>query len=394
MKKITFLIIWLSTLLSASSCVTDIYFGNGVWNTDTQAAQNLNALRQFMQSSYNARLSREDEEKTYFFKLAYNPTHGTQNDLLETYWQLRESGQISQGYFVSQWKLLTYDRGEEEMRKAMHRVEMMYNADADTMFQGYKTESLNPHHNILLVAHSQGNLFGNKMYTLLTAQEKEKFQMVSVATPAGYVMKPGQKSPYVTADWDYVINRIENALPGNVSGFGHTFIGTYIGTSFEARTKIAEYTKNAYDTFIDACANNDNSDEDNTTSGNSDDNTTGGTDDGSNDNNTTDPTKDPNKVCVSNFFKYYGDGKIHEDLKKGDKDEGVSNGTKHQVKELQEFLEAFGYDVGSSGADGWFGGDTKTALIDFQSNNDLDADGIVGPNTREVMNGTNCYDKE
>ena len=113
-----------------------------------------------------------------------------------------------------------------------------------------------------------------------------------------------------------------------------------------------------------------------------------------NDNTTTDPTKDPNKVCVSNFFKYYGDGTIHDSLKKGDKDaQSYSDGTKHQVKELQEFLEAFGYDVGSSGADGWFGSDTESALMDFQATNDLDADGIVGPNTRATMNDANCYDK-
>jgi len=138
---------------------------------------------------------------------------------------------------------------------------------------------------------------------------------------------------------------------------------------------------------------------------NTDDNNTGGdtdngggadNDDGSEngDNNATDPTKDPNKVCVSNYFKYYGDGKIHETLKKGDKDaELYSDGTKHQVKELQEFLQAFGYDVGSSGADGWFGSDTESALMDFQSANGLDADGIVGPNTRDAMNSQNCYDK-
>jgi hypothetical protein len=119
----------------------------------------------------------------------------------------------------------------------------------------------------------------------------------------------------------------------------------------------------------------------------------GGNDNGNDDNNTTDPTQDPNKVCASNFF-HYGDGKIIESLKKGDKDEGThSGGTKHQVQELQEFLEAFGYNVGNSGADGWFGADTEEALILFQDANDLDADGIVGPNTRNAINNTNCYDK-
>jgi len=126
-----------------------------------------------------------------------------------------------------------------------------------------------------------------------------------------------------------------------------------------------------------------------------DDNTTTPPDNGDDDDNATDdPTQDPNKVCVSNYFKYYGDGKIRDSLKKGDKDaQTYSDGTKHQVKELQGFLEAFGYDVGSSGADGWFGSDTEDALIAFQDNNGLDADGIVGPDTRDAMNATNCYDK-
>ncbi len=130
---------------------------------------------------------------------------------------------------------------------------------------------------------------------------------------------------------------------------------------------------------------------------NADNNNTGGG--GNGDNNTSDPTKDPNKVCVSKFF-HYGKGKIIEDLQKGDKDayneetgDGYSDGTKHQVKELQKFLQAFKYDVGNSGADGWFGSDTKNALIQFQDKNGLDPDGIVGPNTRDAMNSQNCYDK-
>ena len=69
------------------------------------------------------------------------------------------------------------------------------------------------------------------------------------------------------------------------------------------------------------------------------------------------------------------------------------DGTKHQVKELQEFLQAFNYDVGTNGADGWFGSDTKSALISFQDANGLEKDGIVGPNTRDAMNSQNCYDK-
>lgn len=98
-----------------------------------------------------------------------------------------------------------------------------------------------------MVAHSQGNLFGNKIYTILTDQQKQKFRMVSVATPANSVAGGGS---YVTATLDYVIAGIPDHLSANVAGVGHTFVGTYLGSSFEARTKIALHVKSAYDNLM------------------------------------------------------------------------------------------------------------------------------------------------
>lgn len=61
----------------------------------------------------------------------------------------------------------------------------------------------------------------------------------------------------------------------------------------------------------------------------------------------------------------------HPMLQKGD----YSN----DVRELQEKLVSLGYDVG--GVDGDFGKNTYAAVINFQSKNGLDADGIVGTMT-------------
>lgn len=41
---------------------------------------------------------------------------------------------------------------------------------------------------VVLVAHSQGNLFGNEAYTFLTSEEQASFDMVSVATPTNRVL--------------------------------------------------------------------------------------------------------------------------------------------------------------------------------------------------------------
>ncbi len=248
MKKILFILTISVVSILAKPCMTDIYFGNGVWNTPTQASKSTKELRKFMQINYNARLDRNKEGETYqFMPPTYNPTRGTIEDLLETFWQLKESGQISEGYFTAKWNLLTADRGPDELRKSMNRIAATNTVDVNQMYQRYKVSSLDKKNNILLVAHSQGNLFGNKIYTILTDQQKQKFRMVSVATPANSVAGGGS---YVTATLDYVIAGIPNHLSANVAGVGHTFVGTYLGSSFEARTKIALHVKSAYDNLM------------------------------------------------------------------------------------------------------------------------------------------------
>ena len=57
------------------------------------------------------------------------------------------------------------------------------------------------------------------------------------------------------------------------------------------------------------------------------------------------------------------------------------------VKELQEKLIAKGYSCGSSGADGDFGQATYNAVVNFQTSNGLEVDGIVGPRTWDALNG-------
>ena len=55
------------------------------------------------------------------------------------------------------------------------------------------------------------------------------------------------------------------------------------------------------------------------------------------------------------------------------------------VKQLQEALIALGYDVGPDGADGQFGNNTRKAVVAFQKDHGLDADGEVGPLTCEAL---------
>lgn len=56
------------------------------------------------------------------------------------------------------------------------------------------------------------------------------------------------------------------------------------------------------------------------------------------------------------------------------------------VKTAQQRLIAHGYDVGSAGADGWFGEGTLKAVKKFQSAKGLTVDGIIGSATWTALN--------
>jgi len=256
MKNIIFILIFAVVSLYAKPCTTDIYFGNGVWNTQDDGKEGRDELKRFMQTRAITSLSIDDEKNNlYSFKHAYNPSYGTTEDLIETFYQLKESGQISFGYYVWIVSMLNIG-GENDLNTKLKDIVRTYNDDAFYMFTKYDNESFSKKHNVLLVAHSQGNLFGNKMYTLMNDAQKEKFRMVSVATPADHVAGGG---PYVTASGDYVIVPIQGSLPANVIGFGHTFLGTYLNIDGEgvpgdgsntAPLVIAPYVKSAYDNLM------------------------------------------------------------------------------------------------------------------------------------------------
>lgn len=56
------------------------------------------------------------------------------------------------------------------------------------------------------------------------------------------------------------------------------------------------------------------------------------------------------------------------------------------VKTAQQHLIAHGYDVGSAGADGWFGEGTLKAVKAFQKDKSLTVDGVIGSATWVALN--------
>jgi peptidoglycan hydrolase-like protein with peptidoglycan-binding domain len=56
-----------------------------------------------------------------------------------------------------------------------------------------------------------------------------------------------------------------------------------------------------------------------------------------------------------------------------------------EVERLQRDLVRLGYTIGSAGVDGIFGDNTETAVLQFQKDRNLIADGVVGPQTGRAL---------
>lgn len=72
-------------------------------------------------------------------------------------------------------------------------------------------------------------------------------------------------------------------------------------------------------------------------------------------------------------------------LKRGDG--GKGNSLEGYVKALQGLLLVWGYKLPKWGADGDFGSETETAVLNFQHDHGLSEDGVVGNDTYKVLHG-------
>lgn len=55
------------------------------------------------------------------------------------------------------------------------------------------------------------------------------------------------------------------------------------------------------------------------------------------------------------------------------------------ISGVQEALERLGYSVGEHGIDGFYGNDTRAAVLKFQAEHEIKVDGRVGPETRGTL---------
>lgn len=218
-----------------------VFFGNGVWN-DKEAAD---SSRRLLTRRLEAVIAGTDLEGMITYGTSHNPSEGKLKDLLETF---EQNDQTDDSQF---WRFLAGldpipDFLQDKLKEIADSVdEAIVSANPAVQKHIVKyNKFLSEGNKVVVVAHSQGNLFANIAYLGINSQYIDGFGIVSVGNPDSYVAGGGS---YTTLDEDIIIGNVSGSLPANLDNFfginlndltGHEFAKSYMAANHDAETKI------------------------------------------------------------------------------------------------------------------------------------------------------------
>ena len=196
---------------AASICSTKetvVFFGNGIKTPEQKAYESMDLLKRQLEEVLPT-----EEYKLLDFKLSYNETGGAIRDLFEAtiqsltlntsrFWRIIWLHEFMPDWFADKLVLLA---------TALDKSALVTNDSLKDHVNTYAT-IIAEGKKVLLVAHSQGNFFGNQAYRLLDSGERQSFAMVSVANPDSNVLGMNTPdAPYTTLTDDKIIQAIIDA---------------------------------------------------------------------------------------------------------------------------------------------------------------------------------------
>ena len=220
---------------------TEIYYINGIFTLESDAAKEAGKLA----AKLSARIVGTPLEATCIYvSYAYNQTHGI-NDLLQAY------GQLLLGNTLQLWSIIggltastpPFELFFDQISKAIKNVDYVVSEDVNKHLVAYQN-SVSRNNKVILIGHSQGNLYANLEYNSLTTQPpfltNDTLKVIAVATPDSFVAGFG---PYTTLFEDVVAsfifpqvnpavlppNTSNGVIPSCLTHWGcHLFIDSYL----------------------------------------------------------------------------------------------------------------------------------------------------------------------
>jgi hypothetical protein len=238
---------------SASICDTKetiVFFGNGIITDEDSAYSSRDIITKRLKTAMSP-----EEFEVLDFKLSYNDTHTLPLDLLESTIQFL-TGNISRF-----WRMIW---GLDPMPELVADQMLLLSGALDysaLLTTGNLRDHVRTYRNVIaegkkviLVAHSQGNLFGNQAYNFLSTYERRSFGMVSVSNVDNNVLGDTSGSAlYTTLKNDKLILALIAAqlglptspmLPNTENQadtgdfLGHSFVGSYMVENSQSETQI------------------------------------------------------------------------------------------------------------------------------------------------------------
>jgi hypothetical protein len=231
----------------------EFIFGNGIWTTEGDASDAAKKLEAAFKERHYPLLTDAAFGTAFNFDYARNHTACVDDppdplrdpncliDLLESLQQAAQESSLPFSYSHFWRFVLGLTVGPPDLFEIFSGVlqakALTFNPQAIT-FEDLRNqvthyrETIDGGTKVILVAHSQGNFFGNQAYTFLSPTQRASFGMVSVATPAGSVAGNG---PYTTLVPDF-IHLFPGARPANLLAITpcgnpiscHFFLETYL----------------------------------------------------------------------------------------------------------------------------------------------------------------------
>lgn len=248
----------LSVDYCSNAKTTAIYFVNGIWNTELQADKS----RIQLEKTYGPTLENAYPNQTFEFKLAYNYSVDKVRDVVEVIGQKMAEINNTQVSEISAEVYLAMYNGLQDFQSLIPpaaqplvttieeclaaRITAVTNSSA--LIQKYESDLLEGKR-VLLIAHSQGNMFANDAMSALSGEFSQSIGMIGVASPAGLLH---DNSTYYTAHDDRVINALRRlflVLPSNIDNdpgilgdhrdfSNHQFISSYFASGLASRNLI------------------------------------------------------------------------------------------------------------------------------------------------------------
>lgn len=177
MKKIILLLALFSSFAFSivNESKVDVYFGNGILTKEGDAEDNAKLLEESIKQKYGLTYYKKHIGKVDY---AYNSTWDRAHDLLEAYIQLdREDPKFFDNLKTIFMRFFTedvVDKINDEIAPAKVDevlVRAVEAKDLSRQIDKYKN-SIKIGHRVLIVAHSQGTLFANRVYELIGQDSK------------------------------------------------------------------------------------------------------------------------------------------------------------------------------------------------------------------------------